>query len=73
MCNKNPRRRKKKNGPEETLEKVIAEYLQKSLGIPGRIYEKITYPRHVTVKLLDSNDKEKVLKAVRGEKRHITF
>ena len=42
-------------------------------GIPIRIYRKITYPQHVTIKLLGNKDKEKVLKAVRGEKRYVTI
>ena len=36
---------------------------------PIRISTKKTVPRHIIVKLLKTNDKEKILKAPRGEKK----
>jgi hypothetical protein len=44
---------------------VITEYIQNSLKVSRRINTKKVYLNPVTVKLLDSNGKEKILKATR--------
>lgn len=58
---------------KQYLKKVITKHPQKPLGIPKSMNEKITYLKHITVKLLDSSDKGKILKVARRRERHITF
>lgn len=46
---------------KQYLKKVITKHPQKPLEIP----KSITYLKHITVKLLDSSDKGKILKVAR--------
>ena len=45
--------------------KEIATQVQEAQRVPGRINPRRNTPRHIVIKLANSKDKEKLLKAVR--------
>jgi hypothetical protein len=47
--------------------------LQKVYRIPNRLDQKRNSPQHITIKVLDTQNKETILKRCKGEKKEVTY
>ena len=70
-----PRRRRKREGPENIFEEIIGEnfphmgkeifnQVQETQRVPGRITPKRTAPRHIAIKLTTIKDEDKILNQI---------